>query len=561
MTKSQTQELLPWNNEALESLLKRVIEHGAEPSKIDFKIDLELGTPDKKADFLKDVISIANTDHDGYDEHGFIIYGVRPKEIVGITATEPDTDKLQATIDQLLREYLSPMPQVFIIGFETPEKKKWGAVVITPYGTRPFMFFKDLSCSDPGRSRRKGDWFVRRGSTTDRGLPEDLARINQRQTERLLEPLRESVRTLQSQVAKVEEQYNSALFKLLTDVVSRAPQSPKQSAKAVIAEAEAPLEISDAIDISLSSRLKQKLKTPTDKLAEDLVTEAKRIRQVVESSDGKIPWAPQLTDPEKSKAIIAHLEETTAVLQESIATIVLNDHKGIYTEALLRSLQVLARMNGAPSGVPYNRIGTAIRYYPLGLLVYTIFVCAVRTGRHELLRRVLDIPLKPAQKRNKSINLLHIFFFWHDAEALINNAFGQTWCAPLQMRTRQLISDRVSESMLDGTEPEYFFQGEFVLALAGVDMSILEGESAEYRVPLAGLYLYYDEAMDIIGEFLKEYPLWFETFYKSPLADLLTFFDLNAHKMASPNCIPLGLRSSSSGTATIYAESFKEKHK
>ena len=117
--KKTTQEILPWTNGEIEALLIEVILHGTEVAKIDFKTEIETSTNEQKAELLKDIIAIANTFDDSYEDHGFIIYGVKAKTITGITQTESDTDKFQNHIEQLLKTYISPMPPIYVLGFET----------------------------------------------------------------------------------------------------------------------------------------------------------------------------------------------------------------------------------------------------------------------------------------------------------------------------------------------------------------------------------------------------------------------------------------------------------
>ena len=163
------------------------------------------------------------------------------------------------------------------------------------------MFFKDLSCRDPRYTRRKGEWFVRRGSTIDPGLPEDLAVIVQRQTDLLLEPLRESIRSIQSRVGKTEEQYNSALFKLVERAVSALSQTTDR--KSEVSE-EISVDIGEALGTDLPTRLKQKLRTPKDAIAEDLIAEAKAVRDFLDGPATGLPWAPQLNNAVGNKKII-----------------------------------------------------------------------------------------------------------------------------------------------------------------------------------------------------------------------------------------------------------------
>ncbi|MDD3471953.1 MAG: ATP-binding protein [Syntrophaceae bacterium] len=532
--KSPIQEILPWTNSELEALLRGLIAHGTEAAKIDFKAEVETGTPEQKAELLKDILAIANTYDENYGDYGFLIYGIKTKTISGVTATETNTDKLQNTIEQILKTYVSPMPQIYVVGFQNTTGEKWGAIVIPPRNTKPHMFFKDLSCTNPTRSRRRGEWFVRHGSTTDPGLPEDLTIINQKQTELLLEPIRESIRSLQSRVGKTEEQYNSALFKLIERAVSNLPAAVKSE------EEEVKSDIGEALGLDLPTRLKQKLRTPTDALAEDLLTEAKIIRDYVDGLDTGLPWAPQMTDAEANKKIIEEIEEKTRALQLSVATIVLNDRKNIYTEALLRAVRLITHTIEAPTGTPYNRIGQSLRYYPLGIILYTVFICGVASGRGDILKKILEIPLKH-RTRDATSHITEILYYWYDAKGFFNQAFAQRWCEPISHRIRQIINDRIGEMIADFSEPEYFFRGEFVLALIHIDLCITSGEAEEHSVPYPGLYLYFHEAHSPIKQLILENPDWLNKLYSNSLANIFNLFDQNANKAVSSNCFGMSL--------------------
>ena len=559
--KKQAQGILPWDNGELETLLKGVISHGTEVAKIDFKTEVETATNEQKADLLKDIIAIANTYDTNYDDHGFIIYGVRAKAIVGISLTESDTDKFQNHIEQLLKTYISPMPQIYVMGFETTDGNKWGVIVIPPRNNKPHMFFKDLFCTDRSRSRKKGEWFVRRGSTTDPGLPEDLAIINQKQTEVLLEPLRESIRSLQSRVGKTEDQYNSALFKLVERAVSVIPGNVERKLET---PADLEISVSDTIDVGdslgmdLPARIKQKLRTPKNAIAEDLIAEAKTLREHLDGVNSELPWTPQLQNPEGNKKIISDLEDKTQALQMSIATIMLSDSRGEYTDALLRALRILAKATDVPSGTQYNQIGVALRYYPLMLLLYTIFICGVVANRGNVLKQVLEIPIKHRQ-RNATSPITDIYFFSYEAKSLINDAYAQRWCEPIAQRTRQVIGDKIGEMITEFSEPEYFFRGEFVLALTNIDKSMSQGEEGDRRVPLGGLYLYMHEAHEPIMDFIAENPDWFAKLYNHPLNEILDMFDRNAHEMAGSGCIAIGMHGIK--TVQAYQEMLQKKAK
>jgi hypothetical protein len=426
MTPNAPLQLLPWSNADLEILLRDLIDHGVETPKADCKAEIDTSNNEGKADLLKDINAIANTYGSEYSDYGFLIYGVTRKEIAGVKATQTDTDQLQRHIEQLLKAYLAPMPVIYVIGFTADLGKQWGIVVIPPRNTKPHMFVKDLQCLDAKRSHKRGDWFVRRGSTTDVGLPEDLAVISQRQMELTLEPLRESLRILQLRVARTEDQYTSALFRLVEKAVSVAPDSNQPP--------DGQDNLTDSLGTTLiadlPSRLKRRLWTPTDTLANDLVADAIILREFLDGGNTRLPWAPQPTDIDAAanRASIEMLEEKIRPLLASVGVILLNDKDGVFIAALLRILKTFAR-TGTPRGVSFNQIGPALRDYPLALLLYTAFVCGSQVCRGEILRQLLAIPLRQRAGDNKA-NILNVFFYARRAKDLFNTAFGGHWCEP-----------------------------------------------------------------------------------------------------------------------------------
>lgn len=516
-------------------MLRDLIDHGAETPKADCKTEIDTSTSEGKADLLKDISAISNTFGAEYNDYGFLIYGATRKAITGIKSTEIDSDKFQSHVEQLLKAYLSPMPQIYVIGFATPQGQHWGVIVIPPRNTKPHMFVRDIQCStDPKRSRKRGEWFVRRGSNTDVGLPEDLAAIAQRQLDLMLEPLREGVRMLQLRVARTEEQYGNALFKL----VERAASAPPQSGPQIPAEQS---NLADAIGhtraLDLPTRLKRKLRKPANGLANELIAEAATLREYLDEGGTDLPWAPDPsdTDAPANRASIGALEERVRPILSSVAIVLLDDRDGEFTSALLRVVKTLARTS-IPIGTRFNQIGPALRDYPLVLLLYAAFVCGTQTNNGRILRQLLRIPLRRREGHGNE-NILNIFRGARRANGLFNTSFGTAWCEPIAVRARQVLSDTVAE-MLPGTpEPEYFFRGEFVLALSGVDRGITEKVTEEQLVPLPGLYLYLSEANEAIRDFLLERPDWLGNLYLNPVSDILRVFDKSWQRAVSIYCI------------------------
>jgi predicted HTH transcriptional regulator len=187
---------LPWLNEALENLALKMIQTG-EANKVDFKRQLNIGTPAYDAELLKDISALANTYDHSYDNHGFIIIGVADKQLSYATFAQNE-DALQARIDQLIRNNVEPFisTQVRIFG-KNPET--WGLVVVPPTHTAPHVFSKDID------KRCRGEIFVRRGTITEKAIGHDFARFFRLHLDEHTYTLRQKIDGLSQEVASIQE--------------------------------------------------------------------------------------------------------------------------------------------------------------------------------------------------------------------------------------------------------------------------------------------------------------------------------------------------------------------
>ena len=155
----ETELHLPWDNDALQALLQKIIQTG-ETTKVDFKRQLNITTGEHHAELLKDISALANAYDYSYRNHGFIILGVSDSKLTH-TRFDQNADGLQARIDELLKNYIEPFipTQVRIFG---SGEETWGVIVIPPTRTAPHVFVKEIC------KRCRGEIFVRRGTTTDK---------------------------------------------------------------------------------------------------------------------------------------------------------------------------------------------------------------------------------------------------------------------------------------------------------------------------------------------------------------------------------------------------------
>ena len=143
--------------------------------------------------------------------------------------------------------------------------------------------------------------------------------------------------------------------------------------------------------------------------------------------------------------------------------------------------------------------------------------------------------------RTRERRLTENLRYWYSVKELFNDAFQQNLCSPLNMRTRQVLSDSIGGMIAGYTEPESFFRGEFLLALTGIDADIDDGAEPDRQVPWPGLYLYYTDCGDPIADLLSMPPAWLTTLYSNDFEQVLAPFRANAYRFAPPECSPHGL--------------------
>lgn len=198
--------------QALQAFLLERIREKTELDKLDFKLDLNFTEQRDKLHLVRLINAMVNTYDLEFDDHGFLIYGMN-REDGRVTQAVPafrdlGTDKLENQIGQLLRGHVHPTPQFNVYGFEEPGVGPWGAIVIFPDQTPPFVFSKPGTWrKEDGKTEqlwRTGEWRVRRGGTVKEPEPEDYARMLQARVQAATGPLREELRQLQAQVHRLE---------------------------------------------------------------------------------------------------------------------------------------------------------------------------------------------------------------------------------------------------------------------------------------------------------------------------------------------------------------------
>lgn len=156
-----------------------------EHSWIDFKEDYEVsGIAMKKAEFIKDIASLANTVSER-DQH-YILIGINDEgQLTGIDNSRIDYrgegprhifSLDESDIQEIVDEYLMPTPRFSFHRYEK-DSKKFGAIVIKPLSEPPCLIDKDLYDSGGTQCLHEGRIYVRHGSGKKIADIDDLGRI------------------------------------------------------------------------------------------------------------------------------------------------------------------------------------------------------------------------------------------------------------------------------------------------------------------------------------------------------------------------------------------------
>ena len=160
---------------------------GDELSWVDFKQDYEIGgIAEKKAEFIKDVGSLANTlsgneeryilvgcDDDGnivgYDESRENYRGAGPRHIISLDESD---------MQEWISDHLEPAPEIEFRTFQQGDCS-FGVLVVRQVGSPPTIVKRDLYDSNNNLFLHQGRFHIRRGSGKKIGTHEDLERIVQ----------------------------------------------------------------------------------------------------------------------------------------------------------------------------------------------------------------------------------------------------------------------------------------------------------------------------------------------------------------------------------------------
>ena len=117
-------------------------------------------------------------------------------------------DRIEAQVAQLVRSYMHPAPNFSVYQFEAQDVGVWGALVLWPNQTPPFVFTKPGTYREPsGKTThlwRTGEWRVRHNAVTAEPTYDDYAQVMRTRIHGATAPLQARIDQLQAQLAHLE---------------------------------------------------------------------------------------------------------------------------------------------------------------------------------------------------------------------------------------------------------------------------------------------------------------------------------------------------------------------
>jgi hypothetical protein len=258
-----------------------------------------------------------------------------------------------------------------------------------------------------------------------------------------------------------------------------------------------------------------------------VIQEARTLAEIMQGELEACPWNLSNQNQPQCQQCLEYLEAKSERLVRILATIVYHDKKLEFITSIARAFRILARQP-ISINTRFTDESRWLRFYPLALATYTVFIVGVQEEREQLLRAVLRIRRNQQADSLPNFPLVELLIYLDCRSRLIfNAALGTSYCAPVAERIKRILLPWLEELLLDADAT--FYQGEFVLGLADMEAPA-PPYSDEKCLSLKGLYLYYPEAYPILKAFLCDFSQWLVSLYPS-LEDLLDIFDTTASKL------------------------------
>jgi hypothetical protein len=147
--------------ERVKNFVLGILQELGEHPECELKIEWPQNTPYHKAEFIKDVQSIANSEiPEGKEKYVIVGASEVEKKIVGCNVSEYE----EAKIKQLLGSYLDPAPEIELLKYKTPEGADYVVFRFPHQSKRPFVVKKSILGEKQKEFLAEGSIWVKPGS-------------------------------------------------------------------------------------------------------------------------------------------------------------------------------------------------------------------------------------------------------------------------------------------------------------------------------------------------------------------------------------------------------------
>jgi len=178
-------------------LLKAIRENSRESNRLEFKLRIDLTTPNGKAEFVRDILSLANSEGEIPREPGYFVLGFKNGQISDVAGENYDG----ATFRDILHAYIAPDLQVHYEELLPETCKRVGVLEITPDHQELYVVRKDFSSADDRKLLVAGQAWGRLKDQKVRLDGEDIAGrvrlIGEHTASRAIVPLRQRLTELE----------------------------------------------------------------------------------------------------------------------------------------------------------------------------------------------------------------------------------------------------------------------------------------------------------------------------------------------------------------------------
>jgi hypothetical protein len=425
----------------------------------------------------------------------------------------------------LKKNYISPFINTYIKRVEI-ENKFIVVVVIQPSKSLPHVFIKDID------NKNKGDIYVRRGTITEKAEPSDYQRFFSTYIESLKIEIYNVFNGKLSTIDKKIGNLEKSLIK--PDQTNQNDSSSFQQdyEKNNIYKSFENLGLLEKIDFIFINK--------HNYIKKDLLEEAKKILEYLQSK--KIDFYLENKSQDKITELLNELNDISETYWLALTKILLNDDEELLSKHILNSIDALS-YNFEPLMINgFTPDGLGIRYYPLVVSLYLIFIIGFYTRKTSLLKKCSDLELRPKSSYLPEKRIYDALFLLRYATNLFktqhHNYPSITWCEPVSEYIKLILEQRlrVDEDIFDFDK--HFIIGEFILSLLPLDVNYINEENIFYVSPASGLYLYYSSSVNYIKHFLRKEREWLKNIFNNrDLKEILSDFDNKAGKLhINPFC-------------------------